>query len=133
MPETAISDYLYLLLLRMKERLQVLANGTTFAEIGATVLANEFIPVPPVTEQESICCWIANECQPLDEAIQRAKDEIDLILEYRDRLIADVVTGQVDVRGWVPGPDDVVAEEDLAALGGGEEIDTNGEDDDGDE
>ena len=58
---------------------------------------------------------------------------IKLIREYRDRQIADVVTGQVDVRGWVPGPDDVVAEEDLAALGGDEEIDTDGEEDDGDD
>lgn len=132
-PETAISDYLYLLLLRMKERLQVLANGTTFAEIGAAVLANEFIPVPPVAEQKSICQWIADECKPLDEAIQRAEEEIKLIREYRDRQIADVVTGQVDVRRWVPGPNDVVAEEDLAALGGDEEIDADGEEDDGDD
>ncbi len=76
---------------------------------------------------------IADECKPLEEAILRAEDEIKLIREYRDRQIADVVTGQVDVRGWVPGPDDVVAEEDLAVLGGDEETDTDGEKDDGDD
>ena len=59
------------------------------------------------------------------------RGEISLVLEYRDRQIADVVTGQVDLRGWVPGLDDAVAEEDLAALGGGEEIHTDGEEDDG--
>jgi type I restriction enzyme S subunit len=53
----------------------------------------------------------------LGEAIARTEDEIKLIREYRDRLIADVVTGQVDVRGWQPGPDDVVSDEELAALG----------------
>ena len=131
--EVMISDYLFLLLLRMKERLQVLANGTTFAEIGTSVLANEFVPLPPVSEQVTICRWIEDECRPVNEAIARADDEIKLIREYRDRQIADVVTGQVDVRGWVPGPDDVVAEEDLAALGGDEEIDTDGEEDDGDD
>lgn len=120
-PDKAISDYLYLLLLRMKERLQVLANGTTFAEIGTSILANEFIPVPPVQEQKSICKWIAHECRPLDDAIARTEQEITLIREYRDRLIADVVTGQVDVRGWVPGPDDCVNDEDLATLGEGED------------
>ena len=57
--------------------------------------------------------------------------EIKLIREYRDRLIADVVTGQVDVRGWMPGPDDTVNEEDLAVLGGEEVIDNDGEEDDG--
>lgn len=130
--EIMISDYLFFLLLRMKERLQVLANGTTFAEIGTSVLANEFVPLPPVSEQVMICRWIEDECRPVNEAIARAEEEIKLIREYRDRQISDVVTGQVDVRGWVPGPDDVVAEEDLAALGGDEEIDTDGEEDDGD-
>ena len=50
----------------------------------------------------TICRWIAAQCQPLDDAITRTAEEIKLIREYRDRLIADVVTGQVDVRGWQP-------------------------------
>lgn len=128
-PEIAIGDYLYLMLLRMKGRLQVLANGTTFAEISTGTLANEFIPVPSVREQEDICKWIAKECKPLDDAITRAEDEIVLIREYRDRLIADVVTGQIDVRSWVPGPDDAASDEDLAALGDGDETEAVGEDD----
>lgn len=130
-PDIAISDYLFLLLLRMKGRIQSLANGTTFVEIGTWVLANEFIPIPPVSEQQAICCWISNECQPLDEAIARAEEEIRLIREYRDRLIFDVVTGQVDVRGWQPGTDDVVSDDDLAALGDDEvEPNEEGGDDD---
>ena len=37
--------------------------------------------------------------------IDRVKGDIDLIPEYRTRLIADVVTGKVDVRGLSPpGP-----------------------------
>ena len=132
-PDIAISDFLFLLLLRMKERLQVLANGTTFAEIGTWVLANEFIPVPPVSEQQAICRWITDECQPLDDAIARTEEEIKLIREYRDRLIADVVTGQVDVRGWQPGPDDVVDDTALAALGDDSEDVTEGEDGDGED
>ncbi|OVZ63780.1 restriction endonuclease subunit S [Cupriavidus gilardii] len=130
--DIAISDFLYLLLLRMKERLQVLANGTTFAEIGTWVLANEFIPVPPVSEQQAICRWIADECHPLDEAIARAEQEIKLIREYRDRLIADVVTGQIDVRGWQPGPDDAASDEELAALGDDEAGNSDEEEADGD-
>ena len=132
-PDIAISDFLFLLLLRMKERLQVLANGTTFAEIGTWVLANEFIPVPPVSEQQAICRWITDECQPLDDAIARTEEEIKLIREYRDRQIADVVTGQVDVRGWQPGPDDVVDDTALAALGDDSEDVTEGEDGDGED
>jgi hypothetical protein len=47
--------------------------------------------------------------------------------------IADDRLRDIYVRGWVPGPDDVVAEEYLAVLGGDEEIDTEGEADDGEE
>ncbi|WP_201729477.1 restriction endonuclease subunit S [Acidocella sp. C78] len=34
----------------------------------------------------------------MDEAIAKERSQIDLILEYRDNLIAAVVTGQLDVR-----------------------------------
>ncbi|EOJ0052379.1 TPA: restriction endonuclease subunit S [Enterobacter hormaechei subsp. xiangfangensis] len=129
--DIVISDFLYLLLLRMKERLQILANGTTFAEIGTSALANEFIPVPPISEQTHICQWINEECKPLNEAINRAEDEIRLIREFRDRQIADVVTGQVDVRNWVPSTDDIVTEEDLVALGEDEETNTDLESENG--
>lgn len=132
-PDVLLTEYLFLLLLRMKERLQILANGTTFAEIGAGVLANEYVPVPPVDEQRTICRWITEECRPLDEDIVHAHDEIKLIREYRDRLIADVVTGQVDVRSWRPGPDDIVGDDELAALGEEDAEPADEEDADGDE
>ncbi len=66
----------------------------------------------------------------MGEAITRTEDEIKLIREYRDRLITDVVTGQVDVRGWQPGPEDVVEDAVLATLGDDQEEMTEQEDDD---
>lgn len=35
----------------------------------------------------------------MNDAIRREHDEIALLQEFRTRLVADVVTGQVDVRG----------------------------------
>ncbi|MDN3987026.1 restriction endonuclease subunit S [Zwartia vadi] len=118
---------------RIAEQFHLLATGVTRFALGKHDVKNAVIALPPVEEQKAICKWIDDECKPLEDAIQRAEEEIKLIREYRDRQIADVVTGQVDVRGWVPGPDDVVTEEALAALGGDEEIDTDGEEDDGDD
>ncbi|WP_020482856.1 restriction endonuclease subunit S [Methylomonas sp. MK1] len=92
-------------------------------------LLKEKIPVPPLHLQREVTDFF-NEEQSVRREIEK---EIALIREYRDRLIADVVTGQIDVRDWLPGPDDVVAEEDLAALGGDEDIEPNGEDEDGEE
>lgn len=116
---------------RIAEQFHVLATGVTRFALSKHDVKNAVIPLPPVPEQEAISRWIADECQPLDEAILRAKEEIDLIREYRDRLIADVVTGQVDVRGWQPGPDDVVNDEELTALGDDQESMTEEEDGDG--
>src|SRR5690625_645873 len=56
-------------------------------------------PLPPPSEQEAIAAYIREETVDIDVAVERAKEEIDLIREYRTRLIADVVTGKLDVRG----------------------------------
>lgn len=101
--------------------------------INSTIVREQICAVPPVSEQVAIRKWITDECQPLDEAITRTEDEIKLIREYRDRLIADVVTGQVDVRGWQPGPEDMVDDAALAALGDDPEDVTEEEDGDGED
>ncbi len=92
-------------------------------------LLKEKIPVPPLYLQREITDFFREE----QSVCREIEKEISLIREYRDRQIADVVTGQVDVRGWQPGPDDVVREEDLLALGGDEDVEPDGDDDDGDE
>lgn len=56
------------------------------------------IPLPPRTEQYEICHALARELESVDAAKDKVSREIDLILEYRDSLIAAVVTGQLDVR-----------------------------------
>ncbi|WP_256996370.1 restriction endonuclease subunit S [Methylococcus capsulatus] len=112
-------------------RFNAIVNRVSIAHLTREKLVTIPFTVPPVKEQQAICRWITDECQPLDDAITRAEEEIQLIREYRDRLIADVVTGQIDVRGWRPGPDDVVSDEELAALGD-DEADL-GEDEPGDD
>lgn len=115
---------------RVAEQFHVLATGVTRFALSKHDVKNAVIPLPPIDEQATICRWIEDTCKPLNEAIQRSEGEIKLIREYRDRMIADVVTGQVDVRGWVPSPDDAVADDELATLGD-DETDTDGEEDDG--
>lgn len=55
-------------------------------------------PVPPMHEQRAIVESIGTECAPVDTAISRLTREIELLREYRTRLVADVVTGKLDVR-----------------------------------
>jgi type I restriction enzyme S subunit len=56
------------------------------------------IPIPPDSEQAEIAAWIKYETSSGDHAIEKARREIELLREYRTRLIADVVTGELDVR-----------------------------------
>ncbi len=55
-------------------------------------------PCPPTKEQAQIADAIDERTQILTEAIDQAECEIKLMREYRTRLVADVVTGKVDVR-----------------------------------
>ena len=62
-------------------------------------VANIPVPVPPtITEQISICDGLQKEVSPVDAAISRLEREIELLREYRTRVVADVVTGKLDVR-----------------------------------
>ncbi len=54
--------------------------------------------VLPVEEQRAVCRFIEEETGSLKFAITRLEREIQLLREYRTCLVADVVTGKLDVR-----------------------------------
>ena len=56
------------------------------------------IALPTKEEQASIVEYLDNATADIDASIARARREVELMNEYRTRLIADVVTGQLDVR-----------------------------------
>lgn len=55
--------------------------------------------VPPIEEQNAIVEYIESKTNKIDTMIEALKAEIDRLTEYKQRLISDVVTGQIDVRG----------------------------------
>ena len=58
--------------------------------------------VPPISKQKAIVVYVIETTRSMDKTLAAAKHEIDLIREHRTRLVADVVTGKVDVRGLAP-------------------------------
>ncbi|MFP3855028.1 MAG: restriction endonuclease subunit S, partial [Anaerolineales bacterium] len=74
------------------------------------------VPLPPKAKQATILEYIADRCGLLDDAMVRTQREIDLIREYRTRLISDVVTGKVDVRHLAPPPGSEDLEETVESL-----------------
>ena len=71
---------------------------STVDSLRLPLLQNFTTIVPPLREQKEIVDWIDAESLPLDTATARCEREITLLREYRTRLIADVVTGKLDVR-----------------------------------
>lgn len=43
--------------------------------------------------------YIESKTNKIDTMVEALKAEIDRLTEYKQRLISDVVTGQIDVRG----------------------------------
>ena len=56
------------------------------------------VPFPPKKEQQLIAETLDRVTMRTGSAIERSHREIGLLREYRTRLIADVVTGKLDVR-----------------------------------
>ncbi|MCS6997461.1 MAG: restriction endonuclease subunit S [Casimicrobiaceae bacterium] len=56
------------------------------------------LAIPPVDEQRQLVDYLDSATIQVTEALETARREIDLLREFRTRLIADVVTGKLDVR-----------------------------------
>jgi type I restriction enzyme S subunit len=73
--------------------------GIAYPAIAETrVAALPLAIAPSKPEQAKIVEYVRRETRTMTEAILKAQREIGLIREYRTRLIADVVTGKLDVR-----------------------------------
>jgi type I restriction enzyme S subunit len=107
------NKFMLQLFLKIKPDLVRMGYGGGQPNISQDTIKGLRLPIPSIEEQGDIVTFIENETATIDYAITHAKREIELMREYRTRLISDVVTGQVDVRG-IEVPE--VAEEELLAL-----------------
>ena len=60
-------------------------------------LKKQMLPVPPLEEQKQIVAHITDKTSKIDKLIANITKEIECIKEYKQRLISDVVTGQIKV------------------------------------
>ena len=80
------------------EYLSLVSVGATMNNLNTGILKGVPILLPPIQEQRDILERIGRQSRDIDAAIARAHRQIKLLQEYRTRLIADVVTGKLDVR-----------------------------------
>ena len=73
-------------------------SGAAQPKLTQDRLMNISIAVPPRFEQDDIIGIAKARTSELTGTIARARRQVELVEEYRTRLIADVVTGKLDVR-----------------------------------
>ena len=94
-------SYLHLVMRsnRLQWQLQLASKGIWRSRYTITPEAflNLQIPLPSIEVQESIVREINSETRDTENALQSLKQEIDLLIEYKSNLFAEVITGRKNV------------------------------------
>ena len=77
-------------------------QSTNLASISSSNLMGLVVPIPPISEAESILCRLGLMLKELDDLREASAKATSLLQERRSALISAAVTGQIDVRGLVP-------------------------------
>ena len=80
------------------DQLIVASTRSAQPHLNAEELGASRVLVPSLPEQVAIVEHLERSTADANTAIVRARRQIELFEEYRSRLIADVVTGKLDVR-----------------------------------
>jgi len=73
-------------------------TGTTINNLSLNTVRNTPIPLPQMPEQHQIVEYLDNKTSEIDKQVDLENRKIELLKEYRQSLISEVVTGKIDVR-----------------------------------
>jgi len=77
---------------------EVRSVGAIQGHYNTSTLAELFVPVIPVDEQDSIVRYLDDQTAAIDALTERIREGIDRLTEFRTALISAAVTGKIDVR-----------------------------------
>jgi type I restriction enzyme S subunit len=93
-------DFWYYFLKSNERMFKQDANGTTIPHFNPSLLKETFWRIPPLLEQQQIVSYIEKETSILNTTISTIEKEIALVEEYKTSLIAEAVTGKIDVQDF---------------------------------
>lgn len=73
-------------------------GGGVRQSIGYADISKMYFPIPPIDEQNEIVKYLDKKTSEIDMLIASIQKQIALVRELRTKLIADAVTGRIDVR-----------------------------------
>jgi type I restriction enzyme S subunit len=86
-----------------QDRIVFEAGGTTIKHIYISRLAKMPLAFPPRMEQESIAKFVNEKRNRINTLIDKVREGIEEVKEYRTAIISAAVTGKIDVRGAMSG------------------------------
>ncbi len=105
LPDTVNSIYLVLAMGSSTIRFQLERDATgasnSMQNISQSTILNLVIPLPDLSEQQTIVAYLDHETAKIDTLISRIRDGIEKLKEYSTALISAAVTGKIDVRGEI--------------------------------
>ena len=84
-----------------RNRFISISQTVTMTTISQDHITSLEIVYPPIIEQRQIVEYLDEQTQKIDTTIEKEIQRIELLKEYRQSLISDVVTGKIDVRDEV--------------------------------
>lgn len=101
-PSAPIDVGYFAYLFKSPEYIRALQATANFIRDGQDLNFDNFrlvdLPLPPISEQRAIAAYLDVHTSALTQSIDRMRRELQLLDEFRARITADVVTGQLDVR-----------------------------------
>lgn len=115
---------------RCRRELRIRVRGVTegFWRLYTDDFNTISIPVPPLEEQQQIMDAVSSYIDKMKQYESCLTNEIEVLHEFRTRLISDVVTGKIDVRGIeIPEYEYTAEEADTDSEAEAEDLDEGGE------
>ena len=75
-------------------------RGSGITRLTIKLIKDLLTVIPPLSEQTQIVEYLDEKTQKIDSTIEKETKRIELLKEYRQSLISEVVTGKIDVRDW---------------------------------
>lgn len=90
------NHFLYYLLTNDIVQMQVslTVGGSTIPTLSQDNILNYVIPIAPKNEQDEIANYLDKKCKSIDSSISKAQHQVELLQEYKQSLITEVVTGK---------------------------------------
>jgi len=82
---------------RIRSYYEICSNGITRFGLGKSSVLETPLIIPPIQEQEQIVEYLDKHTKEIDDLVSMEQKKIELLKEYRQSLISEVITGKIKV------------------------------------